>query len=583
MKKKKAKIKKCAFGLNTNTSLPFNSPGRTKTIGDVLSQSSIMQQQANYEGDKFTLPMHIVNSFIASMLGGMDFSPQKGNPFIDGDPNKDSNKDPNKDYFESKDANGNDIYVKEGSRINTTGMAHYPFAFGGSVGNNVPVEVEGGEVAQDPNGNLIEFQGPSHKDGGIKTALPEGSEIYSKRILIEGKTIADRKKERELKIKSLEKKLKDFEDPLTRKTLNKIIENSQIEEEVEKAIQQSAERKFAPQQQMPMQKAPWGKPFLKRGKESIEYQKALAQIKKFQKDNGLLDNEIVGEKTGDSMWNLPTYENGMNLLPEDKKEDKKEGSPQNPSKDFFTKNAAGLPTAGDLAGIGGNIYQGLNSLLGAERNAATDTPNENPFLNFGKESMKELENSEKYISAVASGQERDLKSSRNAAIVRNRRSSRDLNTMRMGDYAVDRTFNDAKNQLDNSIIGQYMQLSNQKANLQQQIDQIVMGGEGQKDLANRQDKDARDTAIAMGKKDMGKMISLTGKHFNDIKERLVQAKYLNQALNFLQTNVMTGDIEGDESKAGNVYAGFQGGQRLNDILSLLMGWYRHSKQHNNPN
>lgn len=42
MKKKKAKIKKCAFGLNTNTSLPFNSPGRTKTIGDVLSQSSIM-------------------------------------------------------------------------------------------------------------------------------------------------------------------------------------------------------------------------------------------------------------------------------------------------------------------------------------------------------------------------------------------------------------------------------------------------------------------------------------------------------------------------------------------------------------
>ena len=81
---------------------------------------------------------------------------------------------------------------------------------------------------------------------------------------------------------------------------------------------------------------------------------------------------------------------------------------------------------------------------------------------------------------MTSNQERDLKSARNAAIVRNRRSSRDLNTMRMGDYAVDRTFNDAKNQLDNSIMGQYMQLANQKANLQQQIDQIVMGGEAQK-------------------------------------------------------------------------------------------------------
>lgn len=541
MKTKKAKVKKCAFGLNTNTSLPFHAPGRIETIGDVLSQSNIMQQQANYEGDKFTLPMHAVNGFIASMLGSMDFNQE----FPQEDIIRGKKETLNSVASKPLVIDNNPLNGLTEKRINLP-----PFAFGGFVGDNIPVEVEGGEVAQDPNGNLIEFQGPSHKDGGIKTALPEGSEIYSKRILIEGKTIADRKKERELKIKSLEKKLKDFEDPLTRKTLNKIIENSQVEEEVEKVIQQSAERKFAPQQQMPMQKALWGKPLL--------------------------------ENVPSKPWNTPSLEDWNTPSLEEKKVTLPSiNSPkENKLEDFFTKNAAGFPTAGDLAGIGGNIYQGLNSLLSAERNAATDTPNENPFINFGKESMKELENSEKYIGAVASGQERDLKSSRNAAIVRNRRSSRDLNTMRMGDYAVDRTFNDAKNQLDNSIMGQYMQLSNQKVNLQQQIDQIVMGGEGQKDLANRQDKDARDTAIAMGKKDMGKMISLTGKHFNDIKERLVQAKYLNQALNFLQTNVMTGDIEGDESKAGNVYAGFQGGQGLNDYMKYLYGLNRHSKQNN---
>lgn len=564
MKTKKAKIKKCAFGLNTNTSLPFNSPGRTKTVGDVLSQSNIMQQQANYEGDKFTLPMHAVNGFIASMLGNMDFS-KKSSQVRQHTINNENLTD---EQIEAPEGISPEFWRGE-EEVNDG------FAFGGFVGDNIPVEVEGGEVAQDPNGNLIEFQGPSHKDGGIKTALPEGSKIYSKRILIEGKTIADRKKERELKIKSLEKKLKDFEDPLTRKTLNKIIENSQVEEEVEKVIQQSAERKFAPQQQMPMQKAAYGldgdDPF------AFMYKQPSAVSNPISMNI----NNIPSKPFSDT-FNIPK-EKPLSTLPQPDKnniETSNKDSFNNLLK-FLKDNQAGLPTAGDLAGIGGNIYQGLNSLLGAERNAATDTPNENPFLNFGKESMKELENSEKYIGAIASGQERDLKSSRNAAIVRNRRSSRDLNTMRMGDYAVDRTFNDAKNQLDNSVIGQYMQLSNQKVNLQQQIDQIVMGGEGQKDLANRQDKDARDTAIAMGKKDMGKMISLTGKHFNDIKERLVQAKYLNQALNFLQTNVMTGDIEGDESKAGNIYAGFQGGQRLNDFMMyFLYGPNRYSKQYN---
>ena len=76
MKTKKAKIKKCAFGLNTNTSLPFHAPGRIETIGDSLTQANLMQQQANYEGDKLTLPMHAINGFIASMLSNLDFNQQ---------------------------------------------------------------------------------------------------------------------------------------------------------------------------------------------------------------------------------------------------------------------------------------------------------------------------------------------------------------------------------------------------------------------------------------------------------------------------------------------------------------------------
>ena len=40
-----------------------------------------------------------------------------------------------------------------------------------AMGGQVPVEVEGGEVAETPFGNLLGFNGPNHDRGGIKTSL----------------------------------------------------------------------------------------------------------------------------------------------------------------------------------------------------------------------------------------------------------------------------------------------------------------------------------------------------------------------------------------------------------------------------
>ena len=74
------------------------------------------------------------------------------------------------------------------------------FAYGGKV----PVEVEGQEVGETPSGELMEFNGPSHEAGGIPIGLPEGTEIYSKRIKVDGVSMANRKKKRENKAVSLE-------------------------------------------------------------------------------------------------------------------------------------------------------------------------------------------------------------------------------------------------------------------------------------------------------------------------------------------------------------------------------------------
>ena len=51
---------------------------------------------------------------------------------------------------------------------------------------NPQEEVEGGETAITPNGRNIQFRGPKHNNGGIKTNLPAGTRIFSDRIIYPG-------------------------------------------------------------------------------------------------------------------------------------------------------------------------------------------------------------------------------------------------------------------------------------------------------------------------------------------------------------------------------------------------------------
>jgi hypothetical protein len=105
------------------------------------------------------------------------------------------------------------------------------FALGGQVQSNIPVEVEGGEVGQTPQGEMLEFNGQSHEQGGIKTELPEGTEIYSRRIKVEGKTLAERKKERETNLKKFDKLLTKGFDPLAEKSKARTqVNNAKVDE-----------------------------------------------------------------------------------------------------------------------------------------------------------------------------------------------------------------------------------------------------------------------------------------------------------------------------------------------------------------
>lgn len=82
-------------------------------------------------------------------------------------------------------------------------------AANGSPGLNSDVELEGGEMIETPAGQVQEIKGPTHENGGvpmqINQDIPEGTKVYSDRIKIEGKTMAERKATREKQIANIEK------------------------------------------------------------------------------------------------------------------------------------------------------------------------------------------------------------------------------------------------------------------------------------------------------------------------------------------------------------------------------------------
>ena len=77
----------------------------------------------------------------------------------------------------------------------------------GGVSGTAPVEVEGGEMMETPDGQVAEIEGPTHENGGVKTELPVGTKVYSDRLKVNGETMSDRKKNREKRIEKIAKLL----------------------------------------------------------------------------------------------------------------------------------------------------------------------------------------------------------------------------------------------------------------------------------------------------------------------------------------------------------------------------------------
>ena len=110
-------------------------------------------------------------------------------------------------------------------------------------GGMVPGEFEGGEIVETPDGDQTELEGPTHEMGGIDAVFPEGSFVYSDRLTgPDGKTMAQRKKNRDRRLKKTSKLYsKDPIDFINKFSLQRTMQNNMMEELEDMTIMQMAQ------------------------------------------------------------------------------------------------------------------------------------------------------------------------------------------------------------------------------------------------------------------------------------------------------------------------------------------------------
>jgi len=405
-------------------------------------------------------------------------------------------------------------------------------ASGGRIGKS-SINAEGGEVVDTPNGVPVELDGPSHASGGIDLEVPQGTEIYSKRLKGEdGKSMADRKKKREKEILKVQKLLE--QDPTNntlKKTLAKIKSNNDFIDEkdlsqmefVKNLINTVQSPKFA-----------FGgivgeDPLLKKNEFGVDsYDEIFANeydpqpITNPYNQTELKIPDISKDVTFNSTPNVSTPRGGG----------------------FNISNLFGNMTAGDAIGMGANLFGPNAQMKNIAANRAATPTKVNAFKNFGDQALKKIQSQYGYIDSVRDQQLQDAELSRQGTISRNNNSTRSINTQRALNLATDAQMNQLKSNIYNQFAAQTMGIIGQEAGQMAQNDQVRMTGEDRRAERELQNTDNFYSNLSRAISDKYRGIGETGKTINDMKERGTISEIMKYLYNNFRIDPNTGELIG---------------------------------------
>lgn len=439
-----------------------------------------------------------------------------------------------------------------------------------ATGGLVPINVEGEEVIETPFGNIEEFIGNSHEQGGINVNVPQGSEIFSKRVKgSDGNTMAQRKLNREKQLKRLEKVYnnnptnsaikKAYEK--TKKDFEFIEQNDILEMEALNQATNKTKSKFKS----------GGK--VKNPLSDVEY--TIDNYFNDLMNKSLFSNGITPEYASNFQPNSFPIQDRINVQAQNITKPNvydiaKDIGSQNvrttktPNNNFnwnkldnTISNNLPQATFGDILGIAGQVY-GYNRLMkNTLEQRATDRPNINYYRDFGKKGLQTMQSNKEYVNQVRDNMLKDMESSIHTLQSRNRNSARGVNTLRALDIASELSASKQRDSIYNNFLSAMGDIYSQEAQQQNAIDNAVMQGEQQRDMLDRQDKDNFYTNLAQDIASKGFGLQNVAKNINNIYERKLKEKALNSLFDDYKANALTGDINRVvsefQTKAPNLY------------------------------
>jgi len=418
-----------------------------------------------------------------------------------------------------------------GNALKGANAAFASHAMGGKVGAK-QVEVEGGEIIETPTGKAVEMQGPSHAQGGIDMILPVGTDIFSDRLTgPDGKTMAERKKKREKKIKQLEKALSDNPtDQILKKTL------------------ETTKSNYAKQEKQDMDKMEFARGIMD-GLQVFAYGGTIGDPPSleelFQNQEGMdyLRSIYSADDPGNtSMVDFLNSDPQTMSTTVDTPTEQSNRFGDTMNRIFDGGDGTGI-TFGDGIGIAGDLISTFGPMRNTLKARSKDRPNENYYKDFGNDALDAIENAKGYVAGQRDNAIKQIDIAKTGSINRLRNSARGVNTMRAGDIATEMGANQQKVAAIMAFAQQMQGLFGQQAGLENVQDQMVMTGEKERDINDRMDQDNFYTQLAQDISTMGTGLQKTGKDVNAVKTRNVTQTTLNQMYDNFKVNAMTGEIK----------------------------------------
>lgn len=419
-------------------------------------------------------------------------------------------------------------------------------------GGEAQIEVEGNEILEAPNGEMIQPQGPSHEQGGIDMQVPEGTKIYSDRLGIEGKTMQQRKATRERVLKRLEKSMsRNPTDALLKNSYQRTSDVLAEEDAADMELMKVANKLYAaPSKDVPAERE-WRQGG---GKQEPEITAAYGDVVGGDPwsdyVNGLMGTQqaqvpfmpgteypsqvpstgraLSGSATGrgiavDAPINVRTAESIGLTTPTDAQ---RYGTPAIPGEEAGG-NAAGF-TTGDYAGMAGNLFNAIAPIINTRNAARATKPERNRFKGFGREALEANQQAQSIAGKQQGYARRNLDTAYNSSANRNRSSARDINTMRALDTVADMNRNKAIGDIDLSYTNQMQGLLAQQGQLANTRDQVVMSGDQARDEREAQNTDNYYSNMAENLTNFGNNIQGFGKNLNTSQQNKDNTALLEQ-------------------------------------------------------